>query len=134
MYLVFRYSEQSTREWLGVGFDTDQALLQMLTSGVLLENKVGQYLASLQDRFPGEVVADLLCLLRIHVELSINAKGLLLMREAGFEPGPDPEVRAKLTELQFLHKSVGKTGLLALHPFMHTSSRSLWELHMLAQT
>lgn len=134
MYLVFRYSEQSTREWLGVGFDTDQALLQMLTTGVLLENKVGQYLASLQDRFPGEVVADLLCLLRIHVELSINAKGLLLMREAGFEPGPDPQVQAKLKELKFLHRSVGKTGLLALHPFMHTSSRSLWELHMLSQT
>jgi len=31
------------------------------------------------------VVADLLCYLRLHTELALRAKGILMMRESGFE-------------------------------------------------
>lgn len=129
--VVFRQSERGTRAWLGIGFDSDRELLEMITTGVLAENKIGQYLHSLQDRFPGETVADMLCYLRNHLELAIRAKGLLLMREAGFEVGPDPEARAQFEELKFLEKSIGRTGRLALHPFLHNRSRDLWQMNML---
>ena len=75
----------------------------------------------------------MLCLLRLHAELSIQAKGVLLMREAGFETEPDPEIREKLVELEFLEKSVGKTGMRALAPFLHWRTRDLWQLHMLGK-
>ncbi|MEK6571657.1 MAG: hypothetical protein AABZ61_09815, partial [Bacteroidota bacterium] len=88
---------------------------------------------SLKNRFPGELVADMLCLLRLQVELSIRAKGILLMREAGFRVTPDPEIKEKFTELAYLEKSIGKTGQLAILPFIHTSSRELWQLHMLGK-
>jgi hypothetical protein len=129
--VVFRQSERGTRAWLGIGFDSDRELLDMITTGVLAENKIGQYLHSLQDRFPGETVADMLCYLRNHLELAIRAKGLLLMREAGFEVGPDPEARAQFEELQYLEKSIGRTGKLALHPFLHNRARDLWQMNML---
>lgn len=128
---VFFISEKSTRKWLDVGFDSDVELLGLITSGRLSTTKIGKYLLSLKGKFPGEVVADMLCLLRIHLELSISAKGILLMKEAGFPVKPEPNIREKFDELTYLEKSVGKTGMLAVGPILHRSRQDLWELHML---
>jgi len=130
---VFQLSEKATREWLGVGFDSDVDLLQVITSGDLPHTKVGTYLKTLQNRFRSEVIADMICYLQIYLELSIRAKGMLLMREAGFAPPPEPDTKEKFTELEYLEKSIGATGKLALHPFLHTSGRNLWQLNMLQQ-
>jgi RsiW-degrading membrane proteinase PrsW (M82 family) len=130
---VFQQSERVTRDWLGVGFDTDVDLLQTLTSGNLPQTKIGTYLKTLQSRFRGEVIADMICYLQIYLELSIRAKGVLLMREAGFEPPQEADTVEKFAELKFLERSIGTTGKLALHPFLHTSGRNLWQLNMLQQ-
>lgn len=61
---VYEQSEQATRKWLGVGFDTDVDLLDMITTDGISGYRVGQYLESLKKRFPSEVVADMLCYLR----------------------------------------------------------------------
>jgi hypothetical protein len=121
------------RGWLDVGFGSDVELLDMLRSGEVRDTRVGQYLRSLRDRFPGEVIADMLCYLEIMVELSIKAKGRLLMKEAGFPPPPDPLIAARLEELAFLEKSIGVTGKLALSPFVSKTSRDLWQLEMLKE-
>lgn len=128
---VFSKSEQSLREWLEIGLDTDVYVLDMIMSGNIAESKIGQYLDSLQQKFPGEIVVDMLCLLRNHLELTIRAKGVLMMREAGFKVPHDPEVRKRFDELQYLEKSIGKTGKLAILPFLHTSSLDLWQLFVL---
>ena len=128
---VFQRSERETTSWLGAGFDTDQELLRVVRSGQLSLTPVGRYLATLRSRFAPEVIVDMLCLLRLRAELAIRAKGVLIMREAGFAAAPDPAVKDKLEELRYLEKSIGKTGLLALHPFLHTSTRDLWQLTVL---
>ena len=125
---VFQQSERETRAWLGAGFDTDQELLRAVHTGQVSGTPVGRYLATLRSRFPAEVIVDMMCLLRLRVELAIRAKGVLMMREAGFEVAPDPTVKGKLEELRYLEKSIGKTGLRALHPFLHASTRDLWQL------
>lgn len=131
--IVFNQSEKATRNWLGVGFDMDVELLSMIVTGDVSETKIGRYLQSLKSRFPGEVVADMLCLLRMHLELTTRAKGILLMHEAGFKIAADPEIKTKLDELKYLEKSIGKTGQLAIAPFLRTSSRDLWQLYMLGK-
>jgi len=133
MVAVFRRSERDLQQWLGIGFDSDSQLLEMITTGTIGETRIGRYLLSLKERFPGEEVADMLCLLRLHVELALNAKGILLMREAGFDVHPDAEVKEKFEEMRYLEKSIGKTGLLALDPILHWSSRDLWQLYMLGK-
>jgi RsiW-degrading membrane proteinase PrsW (M82 family) len=130
---VFERSERVTREWLGLGMDTDVELLQSIRSGSIGKTRVGAYLRSLTDRFPGPVVADMLCLLRIHLELSIRAKGLLLAREAGLPAEVGRDVRANLEELRYLEKAIGPTGLLAMKPIQRQSSRDLWKVHVLAE-
>ncbi len=131
MIAVFQQSESSLRQWLGVGFDSDQELLEMLMSGNFMKTPVGIYLQSLEAKFVPEVVVDMICYLRVHVELSIEAKGILLMRQAGFELPPDLTVKEKFEELRSLANNIGQTGKLALSPFLHTSDKELWQLHML---
>jgi hypothetical protein len=129
--VTFAHSERALRDWLEVGLDSDVRLLDCITTGTVSETRIGKYLHRLRSRFSGEVVADMLCFLRIHLELAVRAKGLLMMREAGFRVPGDPEVREKLAELRFLEKSIGRTGRLALSPVLHTSSRRLWQIYLL---
>ena len=128
---LFQRSERETRSWLGTGFDTDQELLRVMRAGEVSETPVGRYLAGLRASYPPEVIVDMMCLLRLRAELGIKAKGILLMREAGFEADPDPSLRAKLEEVRYLEESIGKTGMRALKPFAHTSTQDLWQLNLL---
>ncbi len=128
---VFELSERRTRDWLGVGFDTDAELLEMLQAGRLSESRVGGYIADLQARFPPTTVADMLCLLRLRLELSIRAKGILLARQSGFKIPADPDMEGRFAELRYLEDSIGPTGLLAMSPLFHFSDRDLWQYHMI---
>jgi RsiW-degrading membrane proteinase PrsW (M82 family) len=132
MYLVFQRSEQATAAWLGAGFDADVAMLESLTSGNFADTPAGRYIGSVRARFQGPIVADLLCYLRLHSELALRAKGILMMRESGFDAAIDAPTREKLAEMRFLSQSIGATGRLALMPLLHTGHRELWQLRMLA--
>jgi len=131
--LVFERSERRTRDFLGVGLDTDLEVVETIASGQALETRIGHYLRSLKEHFPGEVVADMLCLLRIQAELSIRAKGLLLAREAGLEAPVGADVQDRLTELRYLERSIGRTGLLAMKPIVRHDARALWQVYLLEE-
>jgi len=128
--LVFERSGRATRDWLGVSLDTDVELLDSIERGRVEDTPAGAYLSTL-SRLPGPVVADMLCYLRIHLELSLRAKGILIARAAGVDLPIDDEVRADFRELRFLERSIGKTGKMAILPFLRSSSRDLWQLYVL---
>src|SRR5207244_9029185 len=92
---------------LGTGVE----LLDSIESGRVEGTPAGAYLASL-SRLPGPVVADMLCYLRIHLELSLRAKGILIARAAGLDLPIDEDARADLREMRFLERSIGTTGRL----------------------
>jgi RsiW-degrading membrane proteinase PrsW (M82 family) len=131
MMFVFARSEKAVSHWLGEGFEADRHLLEVLDSGLFRGSPQGVYLRGLRQHFSGEVVADMLCVLRLHVELALRAKGLLLMRENGIEVPMDEDTRARFEELRYLEKSVGPTGMRALRPLLHVSPRDLWQMYML---
>jgi len=133
LYVVFARSEKAVGGWLGQGFDADTEMLELINSGRLSDSPVGQYLHTMKDKFHGPVVADLLCYLRIYTELALRAKGILLMRESGFEVPVDEATKAKFTEMRYLESSIGKTGLLAIQPMCHMSHKDLWQLYMLGK-
>jgi hypothetical protein len=87
----------------------------------------------MKDKFHGPVVADLLCYLRLYTELALRAKGILMMRESGFNAPVDEATKAKFAEMRYLESSIGKTGLLAIQPMCHMSHKDLWQLYMLGK-
>jgi len=132
IYLVFQHSERALRDWLDEDLDSKVQLLELINSGTFLDSRVGRYLQSLRDRFRGEDLADMLCLLRLHGELALRAKGVLLLREAGMdEPPLDTETHDKLAEVAELERAIGKTGMLALRPLMLATGKDIWQLNLL---
>jgi hypothetical protein len=132
-YVVFVRSEKATSEWLGTGFDADAEMLALIKSDDLTESPLGRYLHTLKDKFKGPVVVDILCYLRLYTELAIRAKGILMMRQTGFDPLVDDETRGKFTEMRYLESSIGKTGLLAIQPMLRVSRKDLWQMYMLGK-
>ena len=128
---VFWRSEKSLGEWLGSGFDNDANLLELINSGEFTGSPLGQYLSSLRAKFEGPVVADMLCYVRLHTELALRAKGILMLRETGFEPPTDETVSEKFTELRYLGSTMGATGRIALRPMLHMSRKDLRQIYLL---
>lgn len=129
--LVFEHSERATRDWLGTGLDSDMERIEQLTDGPIADSPIGKYMGTIRHRFSGAALADMLCLLRIHLELSMRAKGTLIARAAGVDLPPDETVVANLRELRYLERSIGPTGRLAIQPLLQTSGRELWQVTML---
>lgn len=131
-YIVFQHSERTLRNWLDEDSDQAVQLLKSINTGTFLDSPSGNYLRSLSDRFRGEDLADMLCLLQLHGELALRAKGILLLHESGMEvPKLDQETREKLVELEHLKRSIGRTGMLMLRPFMMASGKDIWQLKLL---
>jgi RsiW-degrading membrane proteinase PrsW (M82 family) len=130
---VFERSENATREWVGAGLDLDLELLQLLTSEDLKVTRFGRYLRELRAHFDGGVVANMFCLLRLELELAVQAKARLIAREAGVDVPVDEDLQHALAEWAYLRRSIGRTGLLALEPLRMTSHRDDWHRYLLAQ-
>lgn len=132
IYLIFQRSERVLRDWLDTDLDSNVQLLELINSGTFLDSPLGRVLRSLRERFRGEDLADMLCLLRLHGELALRAKGVLLLRESGMEElALDDETRDKLAELAQLERAIGRTGMLALRPLMKSTGKDVWQLKLL---
>jgi RsiW-degrading membrane proteinase PrsW (M82 family) len=131
---VFDRSERATREWMGAGMDLDIEMLQLVASEHFAVTRLGQYLQELRARFPGVVVANMYCLLRLELELSVHARAMIMAREAGLDLAGDEDLDASLQERDYLQRSIGKVGLLALRPLQVTSDRDRWHRQLLAQS
>ena len=128
---AFEYSERATRDWLASGFDGEMQMLEKILDGEVAGTPVGDYLDALRTRFEPIVVADLLCLVTTHLELSLRAKGMLIARSVGVEVPVDDSLRASLEEMKYLERAVGPTGRLAILPLRRTSRRDLWQILLL---
>ncbi|GBF30549.1 hypothetical protein MnTg04_00490 [bacterium MnTg04] len=131
LYVIYLQSSRSMHDWLQLDFDADAGLLEQINSSEFAESPIGRYLGELTHKFKGPVVVDMLCYLRLYTELALRAKGVLMMRENGFDEPVGERTRAKFEEMRFLEKSIGKTGRMAMRPFLHMDRKDLWQLYVL---
>jgi hypothetical protein len=129
--LVFQRSSAALHEWLELDFDADAKLIEMIESGHFTESKIGQFLDDLREKFEGPIVVDMLCYLRVYTELAIRAKAALIARENGLELPVGERTREKFEELRYLENSIGKTGCLAMKPFLQIERKDLWQMHVI---
>jgi hypothetical protein len=131
--LTFERSERSTREWGSAGLDLDVELLRLVCRTIAGRRGLACTCSSYGTRFPGPVVADMFCLMRLELELGIRAKGMLMAREAGVDVPVDDELASRLAEVRYLEKSIGPTGLPALTPLQVSSDRDAWHKFLLRE-
>jgi len=132
---VFHFSEKKLRAWIGSGFEHDAQMLDLLSTGALSTSPAGQYLETIKHRFKPLMRFDALCYLRLSSELSMRAKGLLMLRENELPIPPlDEATRATLVEVMHLEKRLGKTGLRALKPLLKSGGKDRWQRALLEST
>ena len=129
--VVFQRSERATREWVTTGLDLDVELLQLVESEVFTATRFGTYLNELRARVGGMVAADMFCMLRLDLEIAVQAKALLLAREAGLNLPVSADLQAALRESAYLQRSIGRAGMLALKPLQVVSDRDRWHRFVL---
>lgn len=134
LQFVFRLSAARIHRWLELDFDADALLLRQINSAEFSSSRIGRFLSDLRDAFDGPVVVDMLCYLRLYTELAMRAKGLLMARAAGLEIPVGVRTREKFVELEYLERSIGRTGLLAMRPFLHMERKDLWQLNVLGKS
>lgn len=128
---IFHRSASAMHDWLELDFDADTNLIEMIDSGEFSESKIGLFLDDLREKFEGPIVVDMLCYLRVYTELAIRAKAALIARENGLELPVGERTREKFEELRYLEKSIGKTGCLAMKPFLQIERKDLWQMHVI---
>ena len=131
LMLVYQKSVTVMHKWLEVDFDANEEILKKIQAGEFTQSKAGQFLLQLRQRFDGLIVADMLCYIRLHVELAIRAKSVLMAREFDMEIDTDKEIDEKFKELHALEQSIGKAGFLAMSPYLNMSRKDLWQLFLL---
>ena len=129
---VFGRSERMTREWVGDGLDLDVELLALVRSMHFGGTRLGRYLTELTIALPRSRR-------RRHV-LSAAARSRAVDPRQGHADGArgraskcraDPELRNRLEERAYLHRTIGPTGLLALRPLQMTNDRDDWHQYLL---
>ncbi len=133
LHFVFRLSAARMHNWLELDFDADALLLEQINSRAFSESRIGRFLNDLRQAFDGPTVVDMLCYLRLYTELAMRAKGVLMAREAGLDVPVGQRTREKFDELEYLERSIGKTGILAMRPFLHMERKDLWQLNVLGK-
>jgi RsiW-degrading membrane proteinase PrsW (M82 family) len=129
--MVFERSGRATREWVVAGLDLDLDLLDLVSSDHFGGTRFGTYLRELKARFPGPIVVDMFCLLRVELELAIQAKAMLIARQAGLTAPVHEDACSALAEVEYLRASIGPTGLLTLRPLHVTTHRDEWHRYLL---
>ncbi len=131
---LFSRNEKSIRNWLEIELDAEIQMLRMIREGKFSQTKTGRFLLHLKSHFSAGLVVDMYCYIRIYLELSVKAKGIMMLREAGLPCQSDPEIPDQLAELTYLEKSIGRSGLLAIQPILRMNRKDIWKLSLLQKT
>ncbi|MHC1706510.1 MAG: PrsW family glutamic-type intramembrane protease [Bacteroidales bacterium] len=134
IFLIFTLNEKTIRNWLDLEFDSEVKMLKMIRKGMFSKTKTGSFLVSIKTYFPPEVVVDIYCFISLYLELSIKAKSLILLQEAGISLPGNPSVMRQLAELKALKKNIGRGGYLAIAPILKMTPKDLWKLSLLSGT
>ena len=128
LILLFMVSEKQLQNWLEIELYNEVELLRMMNKGEFSRSRSGQYLASLKEFFPAEVIVDMYCYMSVYLELSIKSKRNMLLAECGLPIIKEPELNEKMTEFRVLRKTMGRSGELALSPLIRLRQRDLWKM------
>ena len=85
IYFMFERSEQVVARLARVGPRLGRGAARVDQFGRSRTHTPAVTCSRCSDRFRGPIVADMLCYLRLHVELALRAKGVLMLKESGFE-------------------------------------------------
>lgn len=131
-YIIARVGEKMILTWMDVSVQNDVSLLAALKEGKLLDTPAGMYMQSIRERFEPMQFFDMCVYVQLYLELLMEGKSRIMLRDAGLEIPYTPEQKAehkeKLAELDALASRISLLGHHLLRPILHTSNQNLWAI------
>jgi RsiW-degrading membrane proteinase PrsW (M82 family) len=117
---TYQYDGDMIHRWLDKGLDKQVDLFRSIQEGNLSQTKTGEFLLSVKDSFSPEVFFDVICYVKLNVELSIAAKSRFMLREAKLDLPLDEEqartILAQYEEYRLLEKRLGQSARITIAP------------------
>lgn len=126
---ISSYNDRWIEKWLDHSIDNDVKMLGDIQEGRLDETPTGQYLMKVREQFDPEVFFDMLCYVQLALELKVEAKGRIMLHEAGMDDMETPEERERwngmVKEMTALKERVGLAGMSILKPLVPISREDM---------
>ena len=117
---TYQYDGDMIHRWLDKGLDKQVDLFRSIQEGNLSQTKTGEFLLSVKDSFTPEMFFDVICYVKLNVELSIAAKSRFMLREAKLDlPLEEEQARnilAQYEEYRLLEKRLGQSARITIAP------------------
>ena len=117
---TYQYDGDMIHRWLDKGLDKQVDLFRSIQEGNLSQTKTGEFLLSVKDSFSPEMFFDVICYVKLNVELSIAAKSRFMLREAKLDLPLDEEqartILAQYEEYRLLEKRLGQSARITIAP------------------
>lgn len=124
--VISNFNEKRICKWLDYSINNDIQLLGAIKEGRMAGTKQGEYLITVCSQFDPELMVDMMCYIRIYLEIIIAEKSRILMKEAGYDTNmteeEEQEQKNAIKEFHALRRRIGKTGERVLRPIVNISS------------
>jgi RsiW-degrading membrane proteinase PrsW (M82 family) len=123
--VVYFYDIDMTHRWLDKGLDMQINLLRSIEGGHLLNTPTGTFLESVKELFPPNVYFDIICYVRLQIELSVAAKTRFMLHEVGMDEPMEADKKeltlSQFVELGELEKNIGPSAKMTIAPIVKLS-------------
>jgi RsiW-degrading membrane proteinase PrsW (M82 family) len=122
---VYFYDIDVTHRWLDRGLDMQINLLRSIGGGQLLNTPTGTYLEAIKESFAPDVYFDIICYVRLQIELSVAAKTRFMLHEVGMDEPMEADKKeltlSQFAELRELEKNIGPSAKMIIAPIVKLS-------------
>ena len=133
--VVYFYDIDMTHRWLDKGLDMQINLLRSIEGGHLLNTPTGTFLESVKELFPPNVYFDIICYVRLQIELSVAAKTRFMLHEVGMDEPLEANKKelymSQFVELIELEKNIGPSAKMTIAPIVKLSPADTQALNKL---
>lgn len=133
--VVYFYDIDMTHRWLDKGLDMQINLLRSIEGGHLLNTPTGTFLESVKELFPPNVYFDIICYVRLQIELSVAAKTRFMLHEVGMDEPLEANKKelymSQFVELSELEKNIGPSAKMTIAPIVKLSPADTQALNKL---
>ena len=133
--VVYFYDIDMTHRWLDSGLDMQINLLRSIGGGQLVNTPTGAFLESVKELFPPNVYFDIICYVRLLIELSVAAKTRFMLHEVGMDEPLEANKKelymSQFVELGELEKNIGPSAKMTIAPIVKLSPADTQALNKL---
>ena len=128
---IFKLSEKRILNWINSELDEEIQIIHLFEQGKFSESNIGKYLSKIYEKFDTLVLYDMINLIKINLELSMQLKVRMMLTMNELPIIDDDDLNFKLTEIKRIEKFIGKSALMAINPIINRHSRDIWKLKQL---